>query len=526
MADTHEALQKENEQLRQRIAELEQTAASHRNLVEHSHQGLVIIQNERVVFVNTAFATICGCTIEEILSFSAEDIRARIHPEERTKVWEYMHNRLLGNLAPPRYEMRILHKDGHVRWVDIFVSVIQYRGQKASQASMIDITEHKLTEIALRKEQSRFKWVVQNAEDGYVIIDEASIIHYANHHARTYLNLPSATGQEDAFPVPISFLEIINKQYHCHPEVAWVDWPHQALSYTQENATIVRYLVRPETSCSHALWFLVEVFDMSVPRQTRYLVRLRDVSEQMIRQRQMWTFHALISHKMNTPLSGLMQSLYLINEIAKKQADTATQEYAHIAMKSTNQLNVQLQRIRHFLSVSVIAQPSEACPVNHLPTIIEQVKNELQLEHVSFDDLDLVDQENLTLSKQAIAFLLRQVIENSKKFHPSKSPVIDIFVSYPSETELSIHITDDGLNLTPNQLSRVWTPYYQVEKQFSGQTEGMGLGLAIVATMLWSIGGRYYIANREPGPGIKIELVIPIRPTLFKQMHAEQCRTV
>jgi nitrogen fixation/metabolism regulation signal transduction histidine kinase len=56
----------------------------------------------------------------------------------------------------------------------------------------------------------------------------------------------------------------------------------------------------------------------------------------------------------------------------------------------------------------------------------------------------------------------------------------------------------------------VWSPYYQDEKYFTGQMPGMGLGLAMVAAIVWGVGGTCRIHNREQGPGVVVELVLPL----------------
>ena len=38
---------------------------------------------------------------------------------------------------------------------------------------------------------------------------------------------------------------------------------------------------------------------------------------------------------------------------------------------------------------------------------------------------------------------------------------------------------------------------------------GMGLGLSMVATQVWSLGGTCRSYNRDDGPGIVVELVLP-----------------
>ncbi len=62
----------------------------------------------------------------------------------------------------------------------------------------------------------------------------------------------------------------------------------------------------------------------------------------------------------------------------------------------------------------------------------------------------------------------------------------------------------------PSSSVKVWQPYYQAERFFTGQVTGMGLGLPMVAALIWRIGGTCRIYNREFGPGVGVELIIPL----------------
>ncbi len=128
-----------------------ETMPKYRTLVEQSLQGLVIIQDFRIVFANTAFAEISGYTIEELLSLSPEKVRAMIHPEDQAFVWGRFRDRLAGKPVPPRYEYRGIQKDGAVRWLEMFASRIEYAGKPAIQGAIVDITERKRAEEALRE---------------------------------------------------------------------------------------------------------------------------------------------------------------------------------------------------------------------------------------------------------------------------------------------------------------------------------------------------------------------------------------
>jgi K+-sensing histidine kinase KdpD len=116
----------------------------------------------------------------------------------------------------------------------------------------------------------------------------------------------------------------------------------------------------------------------------------------------------------------------------------------------------------------------------------------------------------LTLSRHALELILSELFENARKFHPTHSPQIDIKMVV-RETTLKLLIGDDGLTLTPEQLTRIWTPYYQAEKYFTGQVAGTGLGLAMVAAMIWEVNGVCQAYNQSDRPGLIIDLTIPFR---------------
>ena len=57
-----------------------------------------------------------------------------------------------GEAVPPRYEFRILRKDGSERWVDYTASRIEYRGEPAGLGTAFDITAYKDAHAALQRQ--------------------------------------------------------------------------------------------------------------------------------------------------------------------------------------------------------------------------------------------------------------------------------------------------------------------------------------------------------------------------------------
>jgi|GEM_PF-1245954 len=130
------------------VTERKQAEESYRVLVEHSLQALLIYQDDRIVFVNPATSAITGYTSEELLTLTVEELQAVLHPEDRVRMLEHMYACLTDQAIPPNYEFRFFHKDGAVRWAEVFASRIEYRGRPAVQMAYVDITERKAAEQA------------------------------------------------------------------------------------------------------------------------------------------------------------------------------------------------------------------------------------------------------------------------------------------------------------------------------------------------------------------------------------------
>jgi two-component system cell cycle response regulator len=115
----------------------------------------------------------------------------------------------------------------------------------------------------------------------------------------------------------------------------------------------------------------------------------------------------------------------------------------------------------------------------------------------------------LAIARQSLELIFDELIENARKFHPSQQPALEIIAEQAGDT-LRIDVCDNGVSLSPEQLARAQQPYFQGERYFTGQTAGMGLGLAVVAALMWRVGGTSQIYNCQPGPGVGVELRVPI----------------
>jgi len=101
----------------------------YRTLIENIQDGIFVIHDRELVFVNEAFAEMAGATAEEIVGRPFTDFVA---PEDLEMVVDYNRRRLAGEDVPPEYAFNGLHADGVTRVpVTMSVGIIKYRGRIA-----------------------------------------------------------------------------------------------------------------------------------------------------------------------------------------------------------------------------------------------------------------------------------------------------------------------------------------------------------------------------------------------------------
>ena len=113
----------------------------YRELIENSLQGIIIIQEFKVVYANPAFAKITGYTVEELQSFKPHQVMELAHPDDREKLWGNFKKRMAGLNISPHYQFKGLSKQGKTKILELYANRIEYDGKPAIQGFILDITE-------------------------------------------------------------------------------------------------------------------------------------------------------------------------------------------------------------------------------------------------------------------------------------------------------------------------------------------------------------------------------------------------
>ncbi|MCS6936415.1 MAG: diguanylate cyclase [Candidatus Bipolaricaulota bacterium] len=114
-----------------------------RALVESALVGIYVIQDGRLVYINSVLEETLGYTREEVSQGLLMDL---VIPEDRALVLEKIRARESGEIEAARYTLRVRAKDGRTVWLEVWGRRGEWHGRPAIIGTALNITPHKETE--------------------------------------------------------------------------------------------------------------------------------------------------------------------------------------------------------------------------------------------------------------------------------------------------------------------------------------------------------------------------------------------
>ena len=141
-------------------------------LIDQLLMGVVIHQDGKLVYANKRAFEIIDLDINKPGDLSGRNVLDVVDPLDKDLVSERLNKEFRREKNVDRYEIRLINpKSGKRKWVQIFVSEIQYRQRPALIAHILDIADQKKAEKALKKSELRYRLLIENATDVIWIMD-------------------------------------------------------------------------------------------------------------------------------------------------------------------------------------------------------------------------------------------------------------------------------------------------------------------------------------------------------------------
>jgi PAS domain S-box-containing protein len=116
---------------------------SYRVLVDGSPQGLIIIQESRVVFANAAAADIFGGAVKDLTGLGVKEVLELVHPDDRQQIDLQWRPANWGTFEAASDEARVIRREGGMRWLDVSSRATEVAGRPAIHSSIVDVTQRR-----------------------------------------------------------------------------------------------------------------------------------------------------------------------------------------------------------------------------------------------------------------------------------------------------------------------------------------------------------------------------------------------
>ncbi len=147
-------------------AELRESEAQIRALVDNTLVGVGILSGSQIIFANDALLDLFGCTRNELIGTApAEPVVA----EFRKMILQRLAGEARGETVSPAFEFSIPRKDGVTRSLYATHSAFRWRGQPCLQIILIDITARRQAELVLREKEERLRMLFDGSRDAILV---------------------------------------------------------------------------------------------------------------------------------------------------------------------------------------------------------------------------------------------------------------------------------------------------------------------------------------------------------------------
>ena len=208
---------------------------------------------------------------------------------------------------------------------------------------------------------------------------------------------------------------------------------------------------------------------------------------------------SLISHKLKTPLSIINgYSETILSQAGKENFSPFTSKALEEIHKQGTKLCNLVDKLLFFNKINNLTAQDLVLKDIKLKDLLkncanEMVSNDLSTEEVSthtevakrgtFIEIDCPANLELKADENLLSFLAEELITNAIKFNNKPEKIIKIQCAHHGDS-ISLSVRDYGAGIRPQDVSRIFERFYQVDDYFTGQIEGWGLGLSMVKKII------------------------------------------
>ena len=223
-------------------------------------------------------------------------------------------------------------------------------------------------------------------------------------------------------------------------------------------------------------------------------------------------FISVVAHQLRTPLSGIKWTL---NLLINGDMGILTTEQKTFLMKAYESNDRMISLVNDMLGADRIESGKVRYvfqPV-HLYDIIDNVLFELLPQAnakgltVSFTSRPK-DLPKVRADPEKVRAVFQNLLDNAIKYSRQKG-TIEVGMKASERNEVSVWIKDDGIGIPKEQQKNIFERFFRAQNAIKLETDGSGLGLFIVKSIVERHGGKVSFESVE-GHGVTFYFTLPV----------------
>ncbi|QXE92593.1 sensor histidine kinase [Geomonas subterranea] len=453
--------------------------------------------------VSNYWTEVLGYTREEVLGRRSSDFltpRSRRYAVE-TVLPEFFRTGYCRNV-----EYQLVKKNGDV--IDVLLSAAAERDAAGdivrSMAVMIDVSEWKAAEKALKESESRYRMIVETSQESIVAADPAGRLVYLNRQFAEML------GREVHEVLGHPFLEFVDEALH--EETA-------ARQRSRKNGVSEHYETIMVRKDGNRVWVSVSakpihdqdgtfagsfamISDVTRRKQAAEEIEVLHTHlsaralELETANEELEAFNYTVSHDLRRPLTAIYGFAQVINELYGERLEPQCRDYVQEIINGSIKMNHLIDTLLNFSRRYSAALNREQVDLSGLAL---EILAELRLSDPQ-RRAECVVQPGVSAhaDPQLLRVVLDNLLGNAWKYSAKKDESRLEFGTVEHQGREAFFVRDNGAGFDMEQASSLFKPFQRLHD--ADDFKGTGIGLASVQRIIQRHGGHIW-AEAAPGNG-------------------------
>lgn len=223
-------------------------------------------------------------------------------------------------------------------------------------------------------------------------------------------------------------------------------------------------------------------------------------------------FVSLASHQLRTPLSAInWYTEMLLSEDAGAITDMQREYLGEVSRGSRRMVEL----VNALLNVSRIelgtfaVQPEPTDVVELARDVINELKSKILEKKLHIEEAYTENLPKMMVDPKLTRIVFQNLLTNAVKYTPEEGKISISIAMSADKTMFTIAVSDTGYGIPKEDQSRIFTKLFRASNIREKETDGTGLGLYIIKSIVEHSGGTVTFESEE-GKGTTFTLTLPV----------------